>query len=95
MINVFGLQYWKYIGQLEGVIGECPNVFQLGNKWVIIRSTHPISYVLGQLVLNGDDIRFTEETPARVMDHAYGKNLPPGRPASWSGKSSRFRTRGP
>ena len=70
---------WKYIGKLEGITGECPNVFKLQDKWVIIRSTAPISYVTGQLVLEGNDIAFTVDGPGRTLDHAYGKKNPPGR----------------
>ncbi|MFH1730290.1 MAG: glycoside hydrolase family 32 protein [Planctomycetota bacterium] len=73
------LTEWKYVGRLEGVVGECPNVFKLQDKWVIIRSTDPISYVTGQLVLDGNDIRFNVDGPAAVMDFGYGKNLPAGR----------------
>jgi beta-fructofuranosidase len=70
---------WKYLGKLEGVTGECPNVFKLQDKWVIIRSTHPISYVTGELVLDGNEINFKVGGPARPMDYGYGKNIPPGR----------------
>ncbi len=73
------LTEWKYIGRLEGVTGECPNVFQLQDQWAIIRSTHPISYVTGKLVLHGDDIRFDVDGPATVMDFGYGRNKPVGR----------------
>jgi len=73
------LTEWKYIGKLEGVTGECPNVFPVGDKWVIIRSTHPVSYVTGDLVLKGDEIRFDVRKPATVMDFGYGKDRPPGR----------------
>ena len=73
------LTEWKHIGRLAGVVGECPNVFKLQDKWVIIRSTHQISYVTGQLALKGDNIRFDADVPAAVMDFGYGKNRPQGR----------------
>jgi len=73
------LTEWKHIGRLAGVVGECPNVFKLQDKWVIIRSTLPISYVTGALVLEGNDIRYNPDGPARTMDHGYGGNMPPGR----------------
>jgi len=73
------LTEWKYVGRLAGVVGECPNVFRLQDKWVIIRSTHPISYVTGQLALKGDAIRFDADGPAAAMDFGYGKSVPPGR----------------
>lgn len=73
------LTEWKYIGRMENVTGECPNVFKLQDKWVIIRSTHPLSYVAGNLVLEGNDIRFDADGPAMAMDYGYGKNIPTDR----------------
>lgn len=73
------LTEWNYIGRLEGVTGECPNVFKLQDKWVIIRSTSPISYVTGDLVLEGNEIRYNQDGLARTLDHGYGKNRPSGR----------------
>jgi beta-fructofuranosidase len=74
---------WKCIGKLAGVIGECPNVFKLGDKWAIIRSTgraaHTTSYVTGQLVVDGNDIQFKVDGPAQVLDYGYGGNKPAGR----------------
>jgi len=73
------LTEWKYLGRMENVTGECPNVFELQNRWVILRSTHPLSYVTGDLVLKSGDIRFDADGPARVMDYGYGKKKPEGR----------------
>ena len=46
---------WEYAGTLEGVSGECPNFFPLQDKWVLIRSTHPITirYSSGSLNVAG------------------------------------------
>jgi beta-fructofuranosidase len=70
---------WKAIGRLDGVSGECPNVFKLRDKLVLIRSTHPISYLTGDLVLRGNDIRYDTNGPARTLDYGFGKNIPKGR----------------
>jgi len=39
---------WKAVGRVEGVGGECPNLFPLEDQHVLIRSTHPISYRIGR-----------------------------------------------
>ncbi|MBW8036188.1 MAG: glycoside hydrolase family 32 protein, partial [Planctomycetes bacterium] len=41
------LTQWKYIGNIEGVNGECPNFFPMQQKWVLIHSMNPPSYVVG------------------------------------------------
>ena len=33
------LTKWKYVGQMDGVTGECPNFFPLDDKWVLLRSS--------------------------------------------------------
>jgi len=73
------LTEWKCIGTLDDVAGECPNVFEVQGRWVIIRSTLPISYVSGRLEIEGDDIRFEADGPAAVLDFGYGNNPPAGR----------------
>lgn len=73
------LTEWKYVDRLEGVVGECPNVFRLQDQWVIIRSTYPTSYVIGALVLDANDIRFNPSGSPRVLDYSYGKNKPKDR----------------
>ena len=70
---------WKYIGRMENVSGECPNVFKLQDKWIILRSTHPLSYVTGDLILEGDDIRFDADGPARPLDYGFGDAPPTDR----------------
>ena len=73
------LTRWKFLGFMDGVAGECPNVFDLGGKFVILRSTHPLSYVTGELVLTDDDIRFEADGPARPMDFGFGEHPPTDR----------------
>ena len=74
------LTKWEYAGKLEGVSGECPNFFPLKDKWVLIRSTHPISYVVGDF--NAKTIAFNSSGSAGTMDYGFGKNPP--RDRSWT-----------
>jgi beta-fructofuranosidase len=77
------LTEWKCIGKLDGAEGECPNVFKLQDKWLIVRSKSPtVCYVTGNLVLQGNDIRFDADGPARALDYGYGKNIPKDRGGS-------------
>ena len=73
------LTKWKYVGRMDGVSGECPNFFKLGDKWVLLRSTYPPSYRIGQF--HADKIAFTAEAgKGGTVDYVYG----PKRPGSWS-----------
>lgn len=74
------LTQWEYAGKMEGISGECPNFFPLQNKWVLIRSTHPISYVVGDF--NARDITFAKNGGEGSMDYGFGKNPPKDR--SWT-----------
>ena len=74
------LTQWKYAGKMEGVSGECPNIFPLKNKWVLIRSTHPISYIIGDF--DAEKIQFKKSGAATVMDYGFGKHPPKDR--SWT-----------
>lgn len=78
------LTQWKFLGFMDGVDGECPNVFELDHKCVILRSTHPLSYLTGKLVLKDDDIRFEADGPAVTMDYGFGEHPPAGRTANFS-----------
>ena len=75
-----GLTQWMYAGKMDGVSGECPNFFPLGDKWVLIRSTQPLSYVVGDF--DAQMIGFKESAPASVMDYGFGENPPKDR--SWT-----------
>lgn len=74
------LTQWAYAGQLEGVSGECPNLFPLQGKWVLIRSTHPISYVVGDF--DQQAISFKPNGGSGPMDYGFGKTPPQDR--SWT-----------
>ena len=65
------LTAWKAVGRIDGVDGECPNLFPLDGHYVLIRSTYPISYMVGEFDPETIDFRVTGGGP-HVMDHAYG-----------------------
>ena len=79
------LTEWRAVGHLggtgsiaaaeEGVAGECPNVFTLQGRYVLIRSTYPISYLLGDF--DPDAVTFTADGPPRVLDYGYGGDQQP------------------
>ena len=65
------LTSWKAVGRIDGVDGECPNLFPLDGRYVLIRSTYPISYLVGEFDPETIDFRVDGGGP-HVMDHAYG-----------------------
>ena len=79
------LTEWRAVGHLggtgsiaaaeEGVAGECPNVFILQERYVLIRSTYPISYQLG--AFDPDAVTFTADRPPRILDYGYGGDVQP------------------
>ncbi len=71
------LTQWRYAGTMTGVDGECPNFFPLQDKWVLIRSTHPISYIVGEF--DAEAIAFKQNGPSGVMDYGFGKRPPKDR----------------
>ena len=58
------------MGKVEGVDGECPNIFSLDGRQVLIRSTYPISYLIGDF--DPDAIALDLNTQPRVLDYGYG-----------------------
>ncbi len=74
------LTLWEYAGKMASVSGECPNFFPLQDKWVLIRSTQPISYVLGEF--DAENIAFERSGTAHVLDYGFGKSPPTDR--SWT-----------
>ena len=66
------LTAWKAVGKIEGVVGECPNIFTLDGRQVILRSTYPISYLTGQF--DPDAIVLRHQTQPRILDYGYGGN---------------------
>ena len=79
------LTEWRALGHLggtgsiaaaeEGVAGECPNLFTLQGRYVLIRSTYPISYLLGDF--DPDAVTFAADGPPRILDHGYGGEVQP------------------
>ena len=81
------LTEWRAVGHLggsgsiaaaeAGVAGECPNVFTLQGRYVLVRSTYPISYLLGDF--DPDAITFAADGPPRILDYGYGGDVQPSR----------------
>ena len=69
-----GLTSWKYAGRMEGVGGECPNFFKLQDRWVLLRSTYPMSWQAGRF--DPEQIRFTADNAGGILDYAYGLKKP-------------------
>jgi beta-fructofuranosidase len=72
-----GLTQWKYAGRIEGVDGECPNFFPLQDKWVLLRSTKPPTFVVGDF--DAKTIAFHMNGPRGVLDHGFGQSPPQDR----------------
>ena len=64
------LTTWEAVGTVEGVDGECPNLFSLDGRQVLIRSTYPISYLIGDF--DPEAIALDLKTEPRVLDYGYG-----------------------
>jgi len=71
------LTQWNYVGHMDGVDGECPNVFPLGNKWVLLRSTKPPTYVVGDF--DPRNISFDMNGRQGVLDYGFGQDPPEDR----------------
>lgn len=71
------LTQWKYAGRIDGVDGECPNFFALENKWVLLRSTTPLTYMVGDF--DARTISFNLSGPVTNLDYGFGKNPPKDR----------------
>ena len=70
---------WKAVGRLDSIPGECPNLFPLDNKHVLILSTLPISYRIGRFDV--DNITLDPETAeVRVLDYGPGSQINQSRP---------------
>ncbi len=64
------LMEWKAIGSIDGIKGECPNLFSLDKRFILIRSTFPISYIVGNF--KTQNLTFLSNNPERTMDYGYG-----------------------
>lgn len=71
------LTRWEYAGRIDGVEGECPNFFTLQGKSVLLRSTLPATYVVGDF--DPTTIEFHAGGAARVFDYGFGGNPPKDR----------------
>jgi len=71
------LTQWKYAGRMDGVDGECPNFVALEGKSVLLRSTMPPTYVVGDF--NRQTIEFDMNGPQGVLDYGFGSNPPKDR----------------
>jgi beta-fructofuranosidase len=71
------LTEWKYVGKMDGVDGECPNFFPLQDKWILLRSTKPPTFVVGDF--DAESIAFHMSGPQGVLDYGFGKNPPEDR----------------
>jgi beta-fructofuranosidase len=69
------LTEWAYAGRMDGVDGECPNFFKLEDTWVLLRSTMPPTYVIGDF--DAEAIAFHMNGPQGVLDYGFGEK-PPG-----------------
>ena len=65
---------WKAVGKVESIGGECPNLFPLQGRHVLIRSTGPISYIVGDF--DSEHVAFKPSVDgARVLDCGPGPDL--------------------
>ncbi len=71
------LSNWHFAGYIDNVDGECPNFFQLDGHWVLIRSTKPLSYLVGQF--DPEKISFKTVRSATTLDYGFGKTPPKDR----------------
>jgi hypothetical protein len=69
------LTRWQAVGRIDGVFGECPNFIKLQDRWLLLRSTYPMTYQVGRF--DPDRIAFEMDGPAGIVDYSYGLNPPP------------------
>ena len=83
------LTTWKAVGRIDGVEGECPNLFPLEDRYVLLRSTYPISYQVGDFDPETGKFR-AKNGKTHILDYAYGSE-PPGQ---WMLNHHRPRSKG-
>ena len=64
---------WKAAGKINGSGGECPNMFPLQNRHVLILSTLPISYRVGDFDPKKIELN-CKEKDGRVLDYSVQRN---------------------
>lgn len=69
------LTRWQAVGRIDGVFGECPNFIKLKDRWLLLRSTYPMTYQVGRF--DPQRIAFDMDGPAGIVDYSYGLNPPP------------------
>ena len=69
------LTRWQAVGRIDGVFGECPNFIKLQDRWLLLRSTYPMTYQVGRF--DPERIAFEMDGPAGIVDYSYGLNPPP------------------
>jgi beta-fructofuranosidase len=69
------LTRWQAVGRIDGVFGECPNFIKLQDRWLLLRSTYPMTYQVGRF--DPERIAFDMDGPAGILDYSYGLTPPP------------------
>jgi beta-fructofuranosidase len=69
------LTRWQAVGRLKGIFGECPNFVKLQDRWLLLRSTYPMTYQVGRF--DPERIAFEMDGPGGIVDYSYGLNPPP------------------
>lgn len=64
------LTQWQAVGQFQHVQGECPNFIKVADKWVLLRSTYPMTYLIGDF--DPEQIQFIASGKAGILDYSYG-----------------------
>ena len=67
-----GLTQWKAVGKIGDASGERPNFFPLDGRFVLIQSTQPISYRVGDFDTNKVAFRSADKQP-RILDYGPEK----------------------
>jgi beta-fructofuranosidase len=69
------LTRWQAVGRIDHVLGECPNFIKLQDRWLLLRSTYPMTYQVGRF--DPGRIAFEMDGPGGIVDYSYGLNPPP------------------
>ncbi len=69
------LTRWQAVGRLDGVFGECPNFIKLQDRWLLLRSTYPMTYQVGRF--DPARLAFEMDGPGGIVDYSYGLSPQP------------------
>jgi len=75
------LTRWRTAGRIAGVEGECPNFVKIQDRWLLLRSTYPMTYQVGSF--DPDRVAFDLDGPSGIVDYAYGLALSDIRPGHY------------